>query len=79
MITAQQISKSNLAELQAVYAKLSVDRMKLDRFFTVFLDNAVMDQDDPDSDDWITYREMLKNYDQVKSLIKTTEYYLQHA
>jgi hypothetical protein len=53
--------------------------MKLDKFFSIFLDQYEMTEDDLDTPEWFTYREMLKHYDQITDLIKKTDYRIEHA
>lgn len=78
MITHRQITAAQSTELATIKNTLTVDKMKLDRFFSVFLDEAEMDTEDTNTHEWITYREMLKEYERVNDLIKTTDYYLGH-
>lgn len=79
MITHREVAQATTMELPALKNKLVIDKMKLDRFFSVFLDKYEMTEEDLDTPEWFTYREMLKEYDRVNHLIKTTDYRIQHA
>ena len=79
MITQRQIDTSPLDHLYTIRNTLVVDKMKLDKFFSIFLDQYEMTEDDLDTPEWFTYREMLKHYDQITDLIKKTDYRIEHA
>lgn len=79
MITHRQITTAQTIELSTIKNTLTVDKMKLDRFFSIFLDRYEMTEDNLDTPEWFTYREMLKHYDHINNLIKTTDYRIQHA
>lgn len=55
-------------QLHSIRDELILEKMKLDKFFTIFLDNADLD-DDTESNDWTTYKIMLKEYDRVSNLL----------
>ena len=72
------IAAAEPSELPSIYQQLMVDRMKLDRWFTQFLDeHGDMDSDDPTTPDWKVYHMMLDRYTEVNQLITTATYYLQ--
>lgn len=62
------VENADIDQLQKMRNDLILEKMRLDKFFTIFLDNAELD-DDVDSPDWITYKEMLKDYNKVEDLI----------
>jgi hypothetical protein len=76
MITLQEISSASYDKLQEIKNDLIVQKMKLDRFFSVFLDSVELSDENVGDDNWITYREMLKDYNEVEHLIRTTDYYI---
>jgi len=76
MITYNQLIESTQPELEDLRMQLYMERMKLDRFFTVFLDNNEFDKNDSAAPEWVTYNEMYKNYNDITSLIKTADYRL---
>jgi hypothetical protein len=78
-ITKQQIARANKTELESIMGSLIVSKMKIDRFFSIFLDKFPMDADELDTPVWKTYKMMLEEYDRIKNLTATTEYYLSHA
>lgn len=82
MSTEQQIislaSSSNYDGLIQAKNKLVIQRMKLDKFFSMFLDKFEknMDADDVDTPIWKLYKTKLKEYDSVQRSIKLSDYYL---
>lgn len=76
MITTTDIYRSDPNKLSEIYQNLVVQKMKLDKFFSIFLDNTEFDEEDTTSDDWITYKEMLKEYERIDHLLTTTKYHL---
>lgn len=72
-------SARSKSELISIRNKLYNDRMKMDKFFSVFLENNEMDEEDLNTPEWITYREMLKDYERVQSLILRTNYRIEHS
>jgi UDP-3-O-[3-hydroxymyristoyl] glucosamine N-acyltransferase len=76
MITLTEIYHAEYDQLFEARQKLIVDKMKLDRFFSVFLDNTDLDESEPGSDDWIIYKEMIKEYERVDHLLATTKYHI---
>ncbi len=57
---------------------LLLERMKLDRFFTMFLDKfeRKMDPDNTNTPVWKLYKQKLKEYDKVQRDIKSAEYWI---
>jgi ubiquitin C-terminal hydrolase len=57
---------------------LYVERMRLDKFFTLFLDKFErnMDPDNTNTPIWNLYKTKLKEYDDVQRSIKAADYYL---
>ena len=78
MITYEQVhgARDNKQSLRNLRNGLVVDKMKLDKFFSIFLDSVEMDLDDTTTPEWITYKQMIKEYHRVERLITTTDYYL---
>lgn len=60
---------------------LVVERMKLDKFFTMFLDKfeKQMDSDKTDTPIWKLYKNKLKEYDDVQYGIREAEYWINKA
>jgi hypothetical protein len=57
---------------------LIIERMHLDKFFSMFLEKfeRKMDPDKTDTPIWKLYRTKLKEYDNISREIKSTEYWL---
>lgn len=68
-------SKQQLIDEQST---LMADKMKLDKFFSLFLDKvgSKMDADTPNTPVWKLYKEKLNEYDKVTRRIKVLEYYI---
>lgn len=76
MTPISDITSAPYGDLRVIKNNLIVQKMKLDKFFSVFLDNVELSEENVGDDNWVTYREMLKDYDQVNHLIRTTDYYI---
>ena len=65
-------------ELLSEKADLQIEKMKLDRFFSMFLDKfgPKMDHEKPDTQIWKLYKSKLKEYDEVSRKIKHLEYWI---
>ena len=57
---------------------LIIERMKLDRFFSMFLEKfeRKMDPDKTDTPIWKLYKTKLKEYDKVQHDIRSAEYWI---
>jgi hypothetical protein len=55
-----------------------LQKAKLDKYFSEFLDknDREMSEANYDSPAWITYRDMLKDYEVVEKFIGTSRYYI---
>lgn len=73
-----EIYRADRTKLFEIQQKLIIEKMKLDKFFSVFLDNNDLEESEIDSDDWVTYKEMLKEYERVDHLLTTTRYHIKH-
>lgn len=69
-------SARNPDAIQHYHTQLIIEKMKLDKFFSIFLDRYELDDNNTDTLEWKTYRMMTKEYERVEDLIKTTKYYL---
>ncbi len=80
MLTLRDVTTADRNRLFEMKSQLIIEKMKLDRFFSVFLDKYEMDEDNVDTPEWFTYREMTKEYDRIDRLLKTTDFYIkQHV
>ena len=60
------------------YNSLQIEKMKLDKFFSMFLEKfeREMDADKTDTPVWKLYKSKLKEYDKVNQELKATEYWI---
>ena len=75
-VTRSIIAAADPVQLHEIKYDLQIKLMKLDKFFTIFLDNAELEEEDTTTTDWKVYNEMTKEYQNVNDLIRTTDYYL---
>jgi hypothetical protein len=68
----------NYVGIKTVYGQLIVERMRLDKFFSMFLDKfeRKMDPENTNTPIWNLYKTKLKEYDDVQRTIKIADYYL---
>ena len=66
------------SELIAERNKLVIDKMKMDRFFTLYLDKfgSKMDPDKPNTKIWALYKSKLNEYDTLNRSIKYLDYWI---
>jgi hypothetical protein len=64
--------------LNEKYNSLQIEKMKLDKFFSMFLEKfeRKMDPDKTDTPVWKLYKTKLKEYDKVSQELKNTEYWI---
>ena len=60
------------------YSDLQVQKMKLDKFFSMFLEKfeRKMDPDSTDTPVWKLYKNKLKEYEKVDNELRTTQYWI---
>lgn len=65
-------------ELLAEKSNLQIEKMKLDRFFSMYLDKfgSKMDHENPNTAVWKLYRSKLNEYDEVSIKIKRLDYWI---
>jgi len=68
----------NIQGLQSTYTQLLVERMKLDKFFDMFLDkfHRKMDSETQDSPIRKLYNSKSKEYSELQRTITIAEYYM---
>ena len=66
------------SELMAEKHDLQMEKMKLDRFFSMYLDKfgAKMDYEKPNTKVWTLYKSKLKEYEEVSRKIKHLDYWI---
>ena len=64
--------------LSEKYNSLQIEKMKLDKFFSMFLEKfeRKMDSDKTDTPVWKLYKAKLKEYDKVNQELKSTQYWI---
>jgi hypothetical protein len=65
--------------LWEVYQSFVAEKMKLDKYFSIFLDDNADEMDKCDTYDspaWKTYKEKLKEYHAIETNLKHTQYFL---
>ena len=68
--------------LEEIYISLLNDKMKLDKFFSMYLDKVgnKMDSENTDTNIWKLYRTKSTEYSELNHAITTANYYLnKHA
>jgi hypothetical protein len=60
------------------YNSLQLEKMKLDKFFSMFLEKfeRKMDADKTDTPVWKLYKVKLKEYEKVNQELKATDYWI---
>lgn len=60
------------------YNSLQIEKMKLDKFFSMFLEKfeRKMDSDATDTPVWKLYKTKLKEYEKVSQELKNTQYWI---
>jgi hypothetical protein len=82
MNTIQELSNlagdRNYQALSESRQTMLVERMKLDKFFSLFLDKfeRKMDPENTDTPIWKLYKNKLKEYEELQRSIKSSTYYL---
>lgn len=82
MITVEQLSamagERNYQGIADAKAQLLVERMKLDNFFSMFLDKfeRKMDPENTNTPIWKLYKQKMKEYGELERTIKSSTYYL---
>jgi hypothetical protein len=74
----KMIYNMSKSEMYNERTSLYGQKMKLDRFFTLYLDKfgSKMDADNPDTKIWKLYKSKLKEYEQLTQKIKHIEYWI---
>ena len=70
------LARANKKELQEMHQELIVNKMRLDKFFSIFLEENELDHDDLDDPNWVIYKDRLSEYRTTSHLIKRAEYHM---
>ena len=76
IVTASHLGDAN--KVQEIYVSLLNDKMKLDKFFSMYLDKFgdKMDPEKTDTNIWKLYKTKSKEYSELNHAINTANYYL---
>lgn len=76
LVTAS--SSGNYKQIEDIYLDLINKKMKLDKFFSMYLDKVGddMDADDLNTPIWKLYKSKLKEYSELTKAVTVAEYYL---
>ena len=68
----------SIDELNRKKNNLIVEKMKMDKFFSMFLEKfeRKMDSDNTNTPIWKLYKSKLKEYEKIDQEIKTTNYWI---
>lgn len=74
-------SYQNYGAIATRQSELLVERMKLDKFFSMYLDKfeKKMNPDITETPVWTLYKKKLREYEDVQRAIKLSDYYLKKA
>jgi hypothetical protein len=67
--------------IKTIYGQLVVDRMRLDKFFSMYLDKfeRKMDPEKTSTPVWDLYKKKMREYGELQQVIKAAEYYMKKA
>ncbi len=68
----------NKSELISKKKTLQIEKMKLDRFFSMYLDKfgSKMDHQNPNTKIWTLYKSKLNEYEEVSRQLKHIDYWI---
>jgi len=71
----------NYVGIKNVYGQLIVERMRLDKFFSMYLDKfeRKMDPEKTSTPVWDLYKKKMREYGDLQQTIKVAEYYMKKA
>ena len=71
-----QLGRMPKNELQLKRNEFVTEKMKLDKFFSIFLEEHNLDMEDINSKNWLIYKQKLTEYEVINQKIKWSDYYL---
>lgn len=75
-ITRADISEQKLESLPNIYQQLLVNRMLMDKEFTLFLDKTPLREENTNTEAWSLYKAKLAKYEKLSQLITIAEYFM---
>lgn len=79
MITYNEVASASPSQLAEFHQQLTLDRMKMDKDFSIFLDTHELSEVDVKTPSWDQYKQMLTEYQNIRTMLFTTEYYMKKA
>jgi hypothetical protein len=79
MYNVYDLARADKPSLKKMYSDLLKERMRQDKFFSMFLEKFEMDSEDPKTPVWAFYKKKLEYYRNLASLIKSAEYQLRKS
>lgn len=71
-----ELGRLTKEELQIKKQEFIIEKMKLDKFFSDFLNDNILDHDHPDTPEWKEYKSKLQEYKLVNENIRWSNFYL---
>lgn len=75
-MNSYDIAHLDRTTLQKTYAKLIVDKMHIDKWFSDFLAKNTLDHDELNTPEWAIYKKRIAEYSNLSHTIKQCEYQL---
>ena len=78
MINTYDLARADKPTLQKMYSDLIKQRMRMDKFFSMFLEKfeRKMDHEKANTPIWSLYKKKAEEYSKLNTLIKSAEYQL---
>lgn len=76
MTTYRDIIDANKEQLSVIHHELLMERMRMDKEFSIFLDTHDLSEIDINHNLWKQYKEMLTKYSDVKIMLNTSQFYM---
>jgi hypothetical protein len=74
-----ELGRKSKSELVEIRNELIIDKMKLNKFFSVFLDENPLDESVTDTNEWFQYKTKLKEYQDLTTKINWANFYLNRS
>jgi hypothetical protein len=71
----------NYVGIKNIHGQLIVERMRLDKFFSMYLDKfeRKMDPEKTSTPVWDLYKKKMREYGELQQVIKAAEYYMKKS
>lgn len=70
---------STKEEIEEELRTLTLQKMKIERFFSEFLDTNELDIQGTNTPEWFTYKEMFTEFERIKKDITIANYYMERV